>query len=136
MIRKEIENRKIHRVLLIDDDSITNTLNSMVIEKLLPEVSITTCFNGEMALEVLFDSSYQKPDVILLDINMPLMNAWEFLDELVRRGFSSEIHMLTSSQDPIEKENALNFSFVKSYHFKPLDYLKFQMIAEASGFEI
>ena len=119
--------------MLIDDDTITNTMNSMIIGKVSPKSEIQICLNGEFALQILFNEDAPKPDVILLDINMPVMNGWEFLRVLSTEDFNIDIHMLTSSKDPSEEESSLAYTFVKSFVSKPLDYSKFKDIVNASG---
>ena len=123
-------------VLLVDDDSITNAMNKMVIEKMIPSIDLITVLHGETALEVLHGESLKEidPDFIILDINMPIMNGWEFLEILHEKGNTIDVHMLTSSQDPIEEETALAYPFVKSFNSKPLDFNKFRRIAGTSGF--
>ena len=72
------------------------------------------------------------PDLILLDINMPVMNGWEFLEISNKHEISIDIHMLSSSQDPSEEEMSLVYPQVKSFVRKPLDSDKFNLIIEKS----
>lgn len=83
--------------------------------------------NGMRALDYLQtpeNSTYLQPDLILLDINMPGMNGWEFLDrykdlEAACRG-GKVILMLTTQLDPAEMEKARNIAEIDGFMHKPL----------------
>merc|ERR1711974_197253 len=124
--------RKIKRVLLFDDDNITNKLNSMVLEKSGMVEQIDIAKNGEEALEFLkkplVDKSFPRPELILLDINMPIMNGWEFLEaykampEEYQGGIV--IMMLTSSLNKTDELKSKNYKIDK-FIKKPLTVDKF-----------
>lgn len=81
--------------------------------------------NGKEALEHLTESAspiVQLPKLILLDLNMPIMNGWEFLDNVESHpSFSSiPIIILTSSDDRSDKERSKLYASVISYKTKPL----------------
>src|SRR5215212_10175209 len=78
--------RKLNCVLLIDDDEPTNFFNQIIIENTGCAEEIKTAQSGQEALEYLTnisgsDKSFPCPDLIFLDINMPAMNGWEFLEK-------------------------------------------------------
>ena len=98
--------RKLDCILLVDDDKATNFLN----KRLLKKMGVTDCIqiarNGAEGIEYLLKSANDKdgypwPDFILLDINMPLGNGWEFLEEYEKLSTdinkSTVILMLTTS---------------------------------------
>ncbi len=75
-------------ILLVDDDDVSNYLNKLLIEKSGIDVDVEVALNGLTALEYLTSTGqfngnavFPRPELILLDINMPRMNGWEFLDE-------------------------------------------------------
>ncbi len=112
------------KVWLIDDDSLTNLLNKMLIEKFDSNIEITCFEHAEEAVSNL-DNIGNWPDIIYLDINMPVMNAWDFLDTAgeIFRKYSKQpkIHILTSSSNPKDRTMAEGYSEVSSYLVKPLN---------------
>jgi CheY-like chemotaxis protein len=120
--------RKLNCILLIDDDPATNFLHARAIKGAGCAEDVITAENGEDALTYLQQRQQQKlaaPELILLDINMPVMNGWEFLTaynklkEAEKR--NSRIVMLTTSMNPDDELRASAFTDVKDFHYKPLD---------------
>jgi CheY-like chemotaxis protein len=112
------------KVWLIDDDSLTNLLNKMLIEKFDSNIEITCFEHAEEAILKL--ANYNSwPEVIYLDINMPVMNAWDFLDAareiFLKYNDNPEIHILTSSSNPKDRDLAKGYSEVSAYLVKPLN---------------
>ena len=117
--------------MLIDDDEPTNFLSSMIIEDLDCAEHVQIADKGERAVNYLVDSekfAYDNkdcpwPDLILLDINMPGMNGWEFLDqykELEKGRKNVVIIMLTTSLNPDDKIKADDILSVTDFKYKPL----------------
>ena len=76
--------KRLKTILLIDDDAPTLFLNKLVIQDLDCTDKILTAENGRQAIEMLTeetDQGFLCPDLILLDINMPIVNGWEFMDK-------------------------------------------------------
>ncbi|MES2732586.1 MAG: response regulator [Bacteroidota bacterium] len=122
---------KLHCILLVDDDYASNFLSQIIIESAQFADHIHLTQNGAEALEFLqerFDEYPNAegsacPELILLDINMPVMDGFEFLEEfdklpLVRKNNIS-IVMLTSSNNRIDMERAKQYN-VTAYLSKPL----------------
>ncbi|MBO9571104.1 MAG: response regulator [Chitinophagaceae bacterium] len=115
--------KKLHSVLLIDDDEPTNYLNKMTLEEIGCIEEIFIFQSASKALDYLNTSTY-CPDLILLDINMPAMNGWEFLD--VYEQLPSEkrgkvvIVMLTTSFNPDDRLRAGQIASVSGFMNKPL----------------
>jgi len=115
-------------IFLIDDDSLVNFLNQEIIKDAYPDKKVR-CF--ESATEALEDikeniktSHCPLPQLILLDINMPEMDGWEFLDEFnqLPKNFIKDckVIMHTSSIDPRDIEKAKTYPAVIDYVTKPL----------------
>ncbi len=75
--------QKATSILLIDDSESTNFFNKMIIEKTIIDACVTIATNGLEALEILkkLKEYNEVPDLIFLDINMPIMDGWEFLEQ-------------------------------------------------------
>lgn len=121
--------KKVHCILLVDDDETSNFISQSVIDKLSFAKHTHQAINGKEALEFLLDQCTKEsvdlcPEVVFLDINMPVMNGLEFLSEFSKYDQSfqqvPEIFILTSSNDPDDKAYADQYSIVKGYISKPL----------------
>ena len=113
--------------MLVDDDPTFNWVSTKLIQKTKPALRIHTFLNGSKALDFLLDNFKEKNHyTILLDINMPVMNGWEFMDALEKSncGKSADItvFIVTSSTDLSDMENAKTYALIKDYLQKPLRY--------------
>ena len=118
-----------YKFIAVDDDDINNILCSIIIEDTIPKAEIKTFTDPEEALNHITtsysDSNNKDGNTILfLDINMPLLNGWEFLeafdlfDDHIKKSF--EIYMLSSSIDYKDMERAQKNKYVASFLGKPL----------------
>ena len=110
--------KKLNSVLLIDDDNATNFISTMLIKKAGITDHIEAVLNGREALDYLTNSGkyersdgvFPQPMLILLDINMPAMDGWEFAEAISKLEENQKgkivIVMLTSSLNPDDKEKA------------------------------
>lgn len=125
--------------MLVDDDEINNYLNTILINKIKIDVHVEVAMNGKIALEFLTstgkyksDYSFPKPGLILLDINMPRMNGWEFLDAYNMLDESTKgeivIAMLTSSNNADDVNTALKKYRLPAYIYKPLTLNKLEEV--------
>ncbi|MEO5983989.1 MAG: response regulator [Ferruginibacter sp.] len=115
--------QKLNTVMLIDDDEPTNFLSKMLIEEAHCADHIQIAESGKLALDYLSRSN-KSPDLIFLDINMPAMNGWEFLDkyrelEKAKQG-KIVIIMLTTSLNPDDKVKAGQMPEIAGFENKPL----------------
>ena len=116
-------------ILCVDDDPITLMLCKMVITKAAFSNEIATAKNGEEALKY-FDAfkknagSNNKPQLIFLDLNMPVMNGWEFLDSFTTKEYSdyqdTKVIILSSTIDPEDLEKSKKYPMVIDFLSKPI----------------
>lgn len=85
-----------NNVLLVDDDASSNFLHTLIIRDCGFSKTVNTCSNGREALDFL-KKHWPQTDLIFLDLNMPVMNGFEFLDQLPH---DINVVVLTASQDP------------------------------------
>lgn len=120
--------KRLNRVLLVDDDESANFLNRMVLTRTGMVQEIVSSLNGEEALRRL-DSlndeqskNEKEPLLLFLDINMPVMDGWEFLDHYREKKSIPDaiIYMLSTSQNPDDVQRAKKISNVKGFIHKPL----------------
>jgi CheY-like chemotaxis protein len=110
--------------LLVDDDEIFHLLGIRTLQRVgLTENQIQTALNGRQALEILNRPGSKFPDVILLDLNMPVMNGFEFLEMFgklsVEKRNDAKVFVLTSSYNPVDIERAMKLG-ASRYLTKPL----------------
>lgn len=108
------------KILLVDDDEIIHTLFSVFLTKVSPESTVKTAKNGKEAFSMLYEEKICQTDLIVLDINMPIMNGFEFLEKQKEWNVSDPVVMLTSSTDVHDLEVSRSFFNVKGYFLKPL----------------
>lgn len=123
-------------IMCIDDDSITLMLFKKVINKALFSKEIITAQNGEEALEFfksIKNTTTKQPQLIFLDLNMPVMGGWEFLDHFNKPEYLNfnniKVVVLSSTIDPEDVKKSKTYPIVIDFLPKPittsmLDYLK------------
>ncbi|MFN3999841.1 response regulator [Algoriphagus sp.] len=120
--------KKLDCVLLIDDDEATNFYHTIILEEEFTGVHIQSVRSAKEGLDFLLCNGkyaeYPQPGIIFLDINMPGMNGWEFLEKY--NELTKDIHersvvvMLTTSLNPDDQERAATIPVVKEFVIKPL----------------
>ena len=115
--------------MLVDDDEINNFITLKLIKKAFPDSVLSTFLNGRLAInklkEILDHQPDNIPDYILLDINMPVMNGWEFLEEYKALDFDPDkritIYILSSSVFSNDIDKAKSYQSVANFISKPLN---------------
>ena len=122
--------RRLRHILLVDDNSDDNFIHERAIRKSGLGASVAVCRDGQDALDYLqgveayADAEVRHPELVLLDINMPRVNGWEFLAEFTKLGQAIRqgvvIVMLSTSTNPTDRGRADEFEQVVDYMSKPL----------------
>lgn len=119
---------KFNDVFVVDDDKIFH----FIIKKLLVNnnINVTPFFfeNGLQAIEGIkskIDKEESQPDLILLDINMPILDGWQFLEEFksIKNKIQKEvvIYIISSSDNTVDRNRANDFKDeIKDYYLKPI----------------
>lgn len=115
--------KPIERILLIDDEEVDQRQYARIITRSQLAGDLITFFYADEALDFLLSRDSPEIDLIFLDINIPRMDGFEFLDALIEAKGLVEptvIFMLSTSLDPADKARALSYEAVKAFIDKPL----------------
>ncbi len=125
--------KKVNCILLVDDDPTTNFLNEELIADNQAANHVHVVWNGKEALEYLNKSGkyvsnkktdFPRPNIIFLDINMPIMDGFEFLEKYKKvpksRRAEVVIIFLTTSDSLLDKDKVGSINIVSKYIEKPL----------------
>lgn len=124
----------VKRILIIDDDPVNNMINQKLIKKFKPEIQISTSMNAVEALKILESEPDNKPDLVLLDINMPVMTGWEFLEAAKAKGIELLVVMLSSSIDKHDQSKSSSYPVVVDYVVKPLSISRLEELFSRHNF--
>ncbi|MDG2432159.1 response regulator [Flavobacterium sp.] len=127
--------KKINIACIIEDDPIFVFGTKRIMQLSNFSESIVVYENGKEAYEKLratILANEPQPDVIFLDLNMPIWDGWQFLDEFTKipNNTSTTIYIITSSVDPADVEKAKKYNVVKRYIVKPITNTELQKILE------
>ena len=113
-------------VLLVDDDAISNFLSTKTLESIGGVNDIRTALNGKQAIDLFNEcvlESKPLPDIVLLDLNMPIMDGFDFMEAFNQLHLSERDHVriivVSSSENPSDIEKAKQFG-INQYLVKPL----------------
>ncbi|MGK0447642.1 response regulator [Patiriisocius sp. Uisw_017] len=119
--------RKLPFIGIIDDDKIYQFTLMRIINDNKQAEKIITFSDGEKAIHYLTDNKSTNeniPDIIFLDVNMPIMDGWQFIDEYasIKTEIKKKIviFMLSSSVNPIDIERASKINEISDYIIKPM----------------
>jgi CheY-like chemotaxis protein len=117
--------KQVNCIMLIDDNKIDNFFHERVIKRNHAAKTIITKESGQEALDYLMEGTKQmQPDVIFLDINMPGMNGWEFLEHYKKLNKHLQtamvVVMLSTSENPDDRARAKTEGILSDYKSKPL----------------
>ncbi|HEY4656595.1 MAG TPA: response regulator [Cyclobacteriaceae bacterium] len=122
-------------VALVDDDKVFQLIASRSIKATNFKGTILQFNNGGEAIEYLEAHAHEElllPDVLFLDINMPVVDGWTFLEDYIdlkpRIQKPIRIYMVSSSLDPKDIERAKSFEEIREYISKPISQEKFAQL--------
>ncbi|MBC7439034.1 MAG: response regulator [Flavobacterium sp.] len=128
------------KILCIDDDPIALLLSKLLLTKSCLASEIVALNNGEEALNYLSQSETLKKNkendnlVVFLDLNMPIMDGWEFLEKFENELYANypniKIILLSSSIDPSDIKKSNQFPMVLEFMSKPLSKEILKIVAE------
>jgi CheY-like chemotaxis protein len=128
---------RIHKVFLIDDDAMSNLINQRLLRKYDWEAEVVIFKDGTTALDALREAALTGvawPEVILLDMEMPVFDGWAFLaaygelpESLTSRCL---LYLLSSSINPHDVKKAQTFPHVEAYLTKPLTHASLNRIGQ------
>ncbi len=112
-------------LLVIDDDDINIFIIKKIVEKTGYNINMVAKTNGQFAIDYLStiaENNENFPQLVLIDINMPVLNGWEFLEAYDKLGISKRVdmYMLSSSVYENDIEKAKTYKTVKGFISKPL----------------
>lgn len=117
--------RKLNCILLVDDDPDDNFYHQIIITEMDIAHKLDIVSNGIEALKYLKKENQTPPELIFLDINMPRMNGWEFLEEYKKLDAQAKasvvIMILTTSSNPDDIKKAKQIQDVSGIETKPLN---------------
>ncbi len=131
-------------ICLIDDDDVYQFVMKKIIEGLSMNAikKILSFSDGEEAIDFItfnLSNHTELPNVILLDINMPVMDGWQFMEEYVRLkpriGKKITIYMVSSSKNDDDMDRAKKINEISDYLVKPVTPDELKMIIDALQIE-
>lgn len=110
------------RIILVDDDDLISMIVKRMLERLEPPSEVTCLPNGKEALDFFLENPGLGNCILLLDINMPVMNGWEFLDAIRDNELLDGIYgcILTSSVNEADRRKASEYSCIHKFLEKPI----------------
>jgi CheY-like chemotaxis protein len=120
--------KTVDTICVIDDNDVYQFVMKNSINKLNPNIKILAYLNGQEGIDSLKEMIENKeplPDVILLDINMPIMDGWEFMNEFIKIKSKlprvMPIYLTTSSLDASDIDKAKTYEDITGFLSKPID---------------
>ena len=124
---------------IIDDEWICRLIFKKLLERTAPGSKLTQFDNGQDAIEFISESQSRPdslPELIFLDINMPVANGWQFLDLLPAHKpdeYNPVIYMATSSPDPDDLDRSKTYPAITGYLQKPVTQAMLEVIFQDLG---
>lgn len=127
--------KNIESIIIVDDDPTSNYICKHLLSSEFEKLQIKTFINPLDALNHIKFSNCKEENLILLDLNMPEMNGYQFLDQIETIGVDCPVVILTNSNNIIEREYSRKHPYVKAFFKKPfsrehIDEIKHAVLAK------
>ncbi len=129
---------KISSVCIIDDDPIIIYGSRRLMKELGVTSDILVFNNGKEAMDgfsMMMQEGRKFPEIIFLDINMPVMNGWDFLENFIKLPCEIigqvAVYIISSSIDPMDLERVKDYSVVNDYILKPIRSRDLQSVLDS-----
>ena len=124
-------------LLVIDDDDINIFIIKKIVEKTGFDIDMVARNNGQQAIDYINDTIAQNnplPQLVLIDINMPVMNGWEFIEayEMLNIEQKVDMYILSSSVYENDIEKTKSYKAVKGFISKPLSMERLTELVKAT----
>ena len=120
-------------IFLVDDDHIYQFTAKKTLESMGLSGQVSTFSNGEAAIEFIrahISEPAALPDIIFLDINMPVMDGWQFIEEFQKLNPAKKIslYMVSSSVDESDMQRSKEYEVIDDYIIKPVGRSRFEQL--------
>jgi CheY-like chemotaxis protein len=121
------DDKQIRKLAFIDDDDISHIIFQTLIRRISPTTKVEEFSSAVDAFAKINDQTFDA-SAIILDINMPRMTGWDFLEKIKGIGFQVPVYMLTSSDDSRDRARAKEFPIVQGYFLKPFQRDQLELV--------
>jgi CheY-like chemotaxis protein len=120
-------------IFLVDDDHIYQFTAKKTLESMGLSGQVSTFSNGEAAIDFIrshISDPAALPDIIFLDINMPVMDGWQFIEEYQKLQPAKKIalYMVSSSVDESDMQRSKDYKVIDDYIIKPVGRSRFEQL--------
>ena len=106
------------KIMLVDDKEMSNFIMKKFLEMKAPGCEIYDFTDSEGAYDKI---DVINPDLIFLDLNMPIMDGWDFLKQMAREKKQNKVAIVTSSTSQMDKEESINYPNIIQFIVKPFE---------------
>jgi CheY-like chemotaxis protein len=124
-INNKLEQEQV-RIIIVDDDQLTILLTTKILLNYDSTLKVDHFNSGKAAIEYVKNNEISASTIILLDIDMPLYNGWDFLEEFTKLTTIGKVFMFSSSIDIRDIERSKQYKKVLGFISKPLNAQKIQ----------
>jgi CheY-like chemotaxis protein len=117
-------------ITMIDDEDVGHFIFQKVAQG-IPGLQTAVFHNARTVIDLIRENKFST-DLILLDLNMPFMSGWDFLDALEPLNIDKPVFIITSSNDRHDVEKSKGYKSVKGFYSKPISQSSLQTIVNVA----